>query len=320
MMEDAPYFKGIVEGNKKTLSGLRMNCTSNYTAFIGVLHGGQGDEDPEMNMDAVAINNLNVTDAVIYSTGSYTAAIVSYSQNAKSIHNCHVDNSVITGARRTAGIAAIFYTREYDINSVMSDCSTDANTTVTGTAGVGGLVGFQYGSTILHCENAAKVSGTTNVGGITGETHDYENNRSAYIIACGNTGDVTASDQTIGGITGYLVWDKQGHPDAEAGVVACWSTAESVSATSNKGLIVGYAPYSDLIYGSWAVKTHGLSKVVGSGNYTHCYAFDSVSTITQADVDAMNAAIADYNITRAGQQSYCPYTWSLAAGIPKLVK
>jgi hypothetical protein len=68
------------------------------------------------------------------------------------------------------------------------------------------------------------------------------------------------------------------------------------------------------------VKASGLSTVVGYGNSTACYAFDSVSAITPADVKAMNAAIEDYNSTRAGQQSYCPYTWSLAAGIPKLVK
>ena len=160
MVTDAPYFKGTVHGNGKTLRGLRMNGTSNFTAFIGVADGGYGEGEPDMNMDAVAINNLNIDDAVIYSTANYTAAIVSYSRNAKSISNCHVYNSTITGGAKTAAIAAHFYTRESDTYSVMSDCSTDANTTVTGSSDVGGLVGFQYGSVILHSVNAAKVSGT----------------------------------------------------------------------------------------------------------------------------------------------------------------
>ena len=320
MLESEPYFKGTVDGNGKTLTGLRMNGTSNFTAFIGVAYGGRGEGEPDMNMDAVAINNLNINDAVIYSTGGYTAAIVAYSQNVKSISNCHIYNSTITGKGKTAGIAAHFYTREYDVNSVMSDCSADANTTVTGTAEVGGLVGFQYGSTILHCVNAAEVSGTEKVGGIAGYTRDYENYRNAYIIACGNTGDVTASGNFAGGITSQLMRDSSSHPNSEAGVIACWSTAESLSAAASKGLLVGKTTNTDLIYGSWAVKVSGLSKVVGTGSSTACYAFDSVSAITSADVDAMNAAIADYNSTRAGHQSYCPYTWVLTAEGPELVK
>ena len=314
-----PYFEGTIEGNGKALRGLRMNSTSSFTSFIGVLYGGKGEGEPDMNMDAVAINNFSLNDAVIYSTASYTAGIVCYSQNAKSISNCHVYNSTITGATKTAAIAAHFYTRESDTYSVMSDCSTDVNTTVTGSSEVGGLVGYQYGSVILHSVNAAKVSGTSNVGGISGYTRDYWNYRNAYIIACGNTGDVTASGNYAGGITSQLLRDSSSHPNSEAGVIACWSTAESLSAAASKGLLVGKTTNTDLIYGSWAVKVSGLSKVVGTGSSTACYAFDSVSDITSADVDAMNAAIADYNSTRAGHQSYCPYTWVLTAGVPELV-
>ena len=314
MVEDAPYFKGTVHGNGKTLNGLRMKGNSTFTSFIGVLFGGKGDDDPEQNIDAVALNNLSINDAVIYSTGNYTAGLVAYSQNAKAIRNCHVYNSSITGKAKTSAIVAHFYTRESDTYSVMSECSTDANTSVTGTSEVGGLVGYQYGSIILHSVNAAEVSGTTNVGGITGYTRDYENNRSAYIIACGNTGNVTASNKNVGGITSHLYWDKSNHPNADAGLIACWSTAGSVEGTSSKGLLVASTTHSDLICGSWALKTSALSSVAGSANSTACYAFDSAAAITQADVDAMNAAIADYNSTRAGKQSYCPYTWTWTAG------
>jgi hypothetical protein len=51
----------------------------------------------------------------------------------------------------------------------MSDCSTDAETVVKGFSHVGGLVGYNFGSIIVNCENNADITGNSNyVGGIVG--------------------------------------------------------------------------------------------------------------------------------------------------------
>ena len=43
------------------------------------------------------------------------------------------------------------------------------------------------------------------------------------------------------------------------------------------------------------------------------YKFADASAVTQADVDAMNQAIADYNAI-SGIEQTCPYTWSWTNG------
>lgn len=320
LQNGAPRYKGIVDGKNKTISGLRIDNTSSYTGFIAYAFAGTGDDDAaNTNMESVSISNLNFRDAVIHSTQQYTGVVAGRALNIKGIENCHITGSVITGDVTTGGLVGQFYTRQWDVKSVISDCSVDAATTVTGKSETGGIVGFNYGSIILHCNNAADINGTSCVGGIVGYSRDYHHNRSGYIIACGNTGTVKGTSSIVGGIVGQNLRDNN-HTGSEAGVIACWSTAASVTGTSYRGLLVGQNTYTDLIYGSWAVKTSALSALLGNRDYTACYAFDSLSEITQTEVDAMNAAIADYNSTRAGQQSYCPYTWSLATGTPELVK
>lgn len=321
--EGEPIYKGIIEGNGKTITGLRINSTTILTGFVAFADGGEGDVDPtftQADMESVAIRNLTIDDAVIYSTASKVGALAGEARNIKSIENCHVTASKITGDENTGALVGLVYTRKWSTMTIVSDCTVDANTAVKGDSATGGITGFNYGSVLLHCNNAASVSGTSSVGGIVGHSRDYHINRSVYIIACGNSGNVTATNSGVGGITGANFRDNN-HTGSEAGVIACWSTATAVSGTGSDGLLVGYNTYTDMVYASWALKASGLSNLVGSLSYTACYAYGSASEITQADVDAMNAAIAAYNSTRAGKQSYCPYTWSWTAGsLPELTK
>lgn len=316
-------FTGIVDGNGRTVNGLRVNAAAQYAGFIAYAFAGTGDDDAaftQADMESVAIRNLTINDAVIYSTASYVGAVAGRILNTKCVENCHVTNSRISGGSNVGAVIGQSYTRKWDTMTVVSDCTVDANTTVVGGSSTGGVVGYNYGSTILHCSNAASVSGISSVGGIVGHSRDYHYNRSAYIIACGNTGNVTGSGNSVGGITGANFRDNN-HTGSEAGVIACWTDAQVISGSDQNGLLVGQNTYTDLVYASWAFKTSDLSKLVGSRSLTACYAYGSASEITQADVDAMNAAIATYNSTRAGKQSYCPYTWSWTAGsLPELTK
>ena len=322
-----PYM-GKANGNGYTVSGLCINDADGYAGFFGKIDGGDS-QATAVNYENIHVDNIKINNATIYSNGVAVGAVAGYVRNIKGIADCHVTNSVITGTDYTAAMVGYLYTRESDNKVVLSDCSTDANTQVYGAGNVGGIAGTNYGSIIINSHNAASVTGTGSyVGGIAGYNRDYHINRSGYIIACTNSGDITANNSYVGGITGYNLYDDPNHKTSEACIVACKSTANSIVGKDHVGILVGraYANTGSVInkhhYGSWGLTTSSVSTLVNNGEMTGCFAYGSVAEITQADIDAMNAAIATYNTGRAATDaSYCPYTWSLSAGnAPVLVK
>ena len=74
-------------------------------------------------------------------------------------------------------------------------------------------------------------------------------------------------------------------------------------------------------YGSWGIKTQPSQSAIRNGQNTACYAFDSAASITQAQVDAMNAAIDTFNAGKTSADAeYCPYKWSWTAGSLPVLK
>ena len=311
-------FNGFVEGNGFTVSGLRINTQNGiYTGFIS--KADAGESGATANSDAVYIKDLNLDDAIIRSS-TVTGAVVAYVRNIKGIDNCHLTNSTVNGGTHTGGLVAYLYTRQSDNNVILSNSSVDENSTIRGTSYTGGLVGYNYGSVIKGSTNASDVYGTSNVGGIVGYSRDYHHNRSSYVIGCGNTGSVYATQSTAGGIVGQNLRDNN-HQGSEAGVVACWSTAPFITSSKNKALLVAVRTNTELHYGSWALTTADVSTLVASNKCTGCFAYDNVDAISQADVDAMNAAIDSYNDGRASEdKSYCPYKWEWGAGSLPVLK
>ena len=305
------YYGGFVHGNNHTISGLRINSNDNLAAFISWSEYG------------AEVKDLTFSDAVVYTSKSYAAIVVGYNFNGAKVSNCHVKNSSIKSTSANVGaIVSYNYDKDTDMTttSIVENCTTDAATTVvSANSNVGGIVGFNYGGVIRNCVNNASVSGYSYVGGITGYTREYTTDMaSGYIIGCKNTGKIKGTQSNIGGIVGYSLFDDKNHNNVESIVVACCSTATEVVGSSYYGLLLGREHYG-LTYGSWAYKTASVSKVIGYSVYNTqpkaCYAFDSAASITEADVDAMNAAIADYNVGKsAGDYNYCPYTWRYVAG------
>ena len=314
-------YSGMINGNGHTITGLRLNdITRGYIGFIGFIDGGSNMEEA-VNYENIYIENLGFDGAVVYTTKSVSGVVAGYVRNIKSIKNCVVRNSTISGNTHTGGVVGYLYTRESDNNVVLSDSSTETNTKVNGGTHVGGLVGYNYGSIITNCENNAEVKGTGDyVGGITGYTRDYHHNRSSYIIACRNNGNVTSTSKLVGGIAGYNLYDA-GHQNGEACVVACSSTARVISGSKDVALLVGksYANSGTVIndchYGSWALITPTISTLVNGGETHGCYAFDPTAEVTEPEVNAMNAAIDQYNIGRAADDpTFCPYKWTWTEG------
>lgn len=316
--EDTQKFAGHVEGNGYTVRGMRIaNTEGGMTGFIGYADGG--DTGAVAKPDNIYVNNLNIDDAVVYvqSGNKLAAAILAgLVRNIKGIDNCHVTNSSLISNDYGGGLVGQLYTRASDQMVIMSNCSVDENTVIKGNSYLGGLVGCNYGSLIINSTNAASVSGNTYVGGITGYNIPYQNYRNAYVIGCGNSGNVNGNFH-VGSIIGNNVKDAKNQPYSEAGMIACYSTAAIIDAsTEYKAILVGNSINSETYIGSWGLKTPSLSEAIfDNGPSTACYAFGSASEITQAEVDAMNDAIAAYNALRAPEHpSYCPYTWSWTPG------
>ena len=199
---------------------------------------------------------------------------------------------------------------------MIENCSVDATSTVTGTNYVGGIAGKNYGSIMKKCYNAATVTGNGCVGGLAGRSREYHHNMDGWIIACGNTGTIICNNNTVGGVIGqsFMATSIVG---AESYMVACYSNAATAD---YQNLLIGTCERTATHYGSWGLKTNASQTPLKAGTYTACYAFDSAAAITQADIDAMNAAIDEYNTGRTSDDpTYCPYKWSWTAGsLPEL--
>jgi hypothetical protein len=195
--------------------------------------------------------------------------------------------------------------------SSIINCSTDQNTTVKGGSNVGGITGSNYGSIVAYCVNNADVIGKDQVGGIAGIHQSYTYNTDAYILACQSTDKATieATNGNVGGIAGYTRSDVN-HPNTRVWIVA--TTCSSKLVGSKRGSFIGNAvknhgQYSACITACYAVTD--LNKFYASSSaplIEASYNVASASEITEADVQAMNAAIEAFNVSSDNVDYYNP--------------
>jgi hypothetical protein len=149
------------------------------------------------------------------------------------------------------------------------------NFTVSGSAFVGGLVGYN-GYSISNCYSTGTVSGGSNssyVGGLVGWNGDNGN-----ISNCYSTGAVSGSD-SVGGLVGY-------NGCSNSNISNCYSTG-TVSGSAFVGGLVGYNGYSiSNCYSTGTVSGGSNSSYVGglvgyngysNSNISNCYSTGAVS-------------------------------------------
>ena len=306
-------FEGTIEGHENTIKGLRLQSDSDLLGFVAAAMTA-----------GTYIKNLNFEDAVVSGT-AYVGTVAGYVRDGVQITNCHVRNVSVQGTSDDVGaVVGRNYTRYSTVpgieggklpKTIMENCTADADSKVKGRGNVGGIAGINYGGIMINCRNAATVEGQGYVGGVVGYTRDYHNYKSGYVIACGNEGKVSGNS-TVGSITGNSLKDNN-HVESVSAVVACWSTAEE---GSYPYLLVSNC-VNAVNYGSWGIKTQPSQSVIKNGKNTACYAFDSAASITQEQVDAMNAAIDTFNAGKTSADAeYCPYKWSWTAGSLPVLK
>lgn len=312
-------FSGNVMGENHIISGLRINNAGNYAGFIGFMY------------DDASIKDLTFVDAKVNSTGTQVGVAAGRAQDGSLIDNVHVKSSEVSGSNSVGGIVGRNYSRVggamgqgfTEGPAIVRNCSTDAATKVNGSSDkVGGIVGYNYGATIVNCKNSADVTGNSSVGGIVGYTRDYHHNKDGYIVACITDANatITATNGCVAGIAGYTLADSQ-HTNTYMHIVACASFSEIVGAKN--GCIIGVISHRQHTAGCVAVK-NGTQNLYGSGAPTtenhivDAILYDAANGATQADVDALNAAIAHYNSNNPPVEAQCGFTWTLDNGFVTL--
>jgi hypothetical protein len=111
-----------------------------------------------------------------------------FAENVGVISNVHIlSGSVTSNLTATAYVGGLVGVN-YEGGQILS-CSNRAKVSGKENAFLGGIAGYNYGGRIRDCYNAAKITGTTHVGGIVGVNRD-----SGTIAGCYNVGTIEADD------------------------------------------------------------------------------------------------------------------------------
>ena len=278
-------FTGTFDGNGKTITGL--TCTGGLFGEIG--SGG-------------IVQNLKLEDVMI-TEGGMVGAIAG--KNSGTVTGCSVQGSVSGNSDNGVG-GIVGYNNG---NSTVTGCSMEGTVT-NSTFYVGGIVGQNNGGSVINCHSSAAITGTAGVGGVVGR--QYGTN--AKVIASSSTGDVTATrtekDSKAGGVVGfsnggdiiccYATGDISGKSSSVGGVVgtnsnnvvACYYANGNISGDNAVGGVVGENRRDGIITACY------WSDYVGNGIGTGA---TNVSEATKVDgdwteaVSKMNSVLADYD-------------------------
>ncbi|SMC41892.1 beta strand repeat-containing protein, partial [Sporomusa malonica] len=252
---DANNFTGGFNGGGHTISNLYISRSA--TTHIGLFGYSTG-----------TIRNLGLIDATIIGN-KYVGALVGYTGGG-TITNCYVaGTSTVTGAGDVGGLTGDNY-------GTITNCYSDVTAVSTGST-TGGLVGCNKGL-IEDSHSTGNVTGTANVGGLVG----YMGNTVGTITDCYATGNVTGSGYYVGGLVGYSKKNTSGS------ISNCYSTGDVTGAGYVGGLvgrneistISGCYSTGDVTMaaGTATADTWSVGGLIGynTGNITDCYATGDV--------------------------------------------
>ncbi len=245
----ANNFIGIFEGNHKTVKGVYVNQTTNYTGIFGYASN--------------TIQNVIVKDNYIEG-GNCVGGLVG---SVNYLLNCHNVNAIVVqkeGNYRYAGGLAGQVSGKEKNESAVSNCTNSGKVIAngidysidTGITGCGGIAGFLSQNNIMvNCINKGTVIGKGDwVGGVVGNS-----NLNVYIIECTNNALITGYEETVAGIIGNV------------------GPSNTISKCSNTGIINGRLRYIGGIAGdlvsqneianSKIEKCYNSGKIIGGADF-----------------------------------------------------
>lgn len=157
----------------------------------------------------------------------------------------------VSGLNVSAQYAGLFgVIKDAEIRNVVVQ-GTVASTS-SGSGDAGGIAGRAVGTTnvIENCGNEANVSGGSNVGGILGNSQNY--NTTVTVTGCYNSGSISASDRA-GGIIGR-------YNNSNPRITDCYNTGAVSSSTYAAGILAGSSSNISRCYNAGTITGKDASK------------------------------------------------------------
>ena len=212
-------FKGIFDGNNKTISGLYIKSADSYVGLIGSLGGA-------------TVQNLSIVNSYINTTAPGASAIAGAANAGDNIvSNVYVDATIkaAVGTSVTWGytggiVGLVQYASSIRIENVVVNGSIESRGSV---GGIIGEVKANVTTKITNAVNFANVKGSTCVGGIVG----YNQTSGADITSCITSGSITTQ-----GFCGDIVGRNK---DTSVAISNCAAVSNKYSSTTNYGGVCG---------------------------------------------------------------------------------
>ena len=204
------------------------------------------------HIDKATIENIHVTDALV--TGTDNVGILVGNATDSSIKDCFTTGSV-SGIQSVGGLAGVVTDAVSSPNPTVRVQWSYSTAEVTGTIGVGGLIGQLDGFAVAeNCFATGNVSGVIHIGGLAGEVFGLH----AQIRQTASTGRVDGS-----GNVGGLIGAGDGNTRATESHALDSYTASRVQSLSDSGGILGGPGWIKSSYTSG--KIFGISELISSG-------------------------------------------------------
>lgn len=180
---DSHAFEGTFEGNGHTISGMKIDgSTNDNQGFFGYLKG--------------TVNNLNVSGS-IETRGSNVGGLVATMVKTAVVENCTTAVDVISKFNRVGGVVG------FNVSGKIINCHNQGN--IKGNVKIGGVVGENWNGHVEKCSNEGRVEsegkgvGTYGTGGIAGRSVA----QGAVVKESFNKGNIYSENECAGGVVGY---------------------------------------------------------------------------------------------------------------------
>ena len=236
-------FKGVLDGNGKTISGLLINRPNgDNTALIA-----KGNNAVIKNL---ILKNVNIK-------GKENVGVL-IGSGSSSIEKCTI-SGVVYGNKNVGGCVG---EGNHSLNEVVSLVE------VNGEENSGGIIG-KAGSNITDCKVYANVNGSDKTGGICG----FYSEGFGKILNCIVIGSVVGNT-SVGSVCGYLSY--------AGNIQKCFAAANVKGQGNNVGGIVGWANPSEISNNYFSGTIRGNNNVGGiigcdeGGTFYSCYTNSSI--------------------------------------------
>ena len=293
---EAAPFRGVFNGNGKTLSGFDVSCEN--AGLFGYTDGAvisdltvEGSFRATSYAGAVAafakdtvIEGCNAS-ALVYAS-SYTGGIAGYLESGK-IAFCTTTNEATVGSSTgecVGGIAGF-------AGGEITDCTNNAYT--YGTKNIGGIAGYSTGAIISSTNTVAVNATKTNLGGIAGLTE-------GSVKYCKNTGKISTNDANagkVGGIAGVTY---------NAVITECMNSGAVTATGSFAGGIAGYATSTEITNCIVTADTSANGTYAG-GIFGFALEGKTEKCVTAASVTAKNNTAGAVGAIAQGTVADCYY-------------